>query len=196
MHMKNLYKTNHTRFLMFLIGVCSILLGGIQISLAQSITVDGNPSDWYVGSAVRSIPTYKHIQDPFGNGVIDNQFTSGSKDITPALNQRWANGQTKAKNDIANAAVVLDGTTLYFAGDRTSTNGTAQIGFWFFKNGTGPIEDYPGAGQGYFSPERAVGDLLILSDFTGGGRYAAVTVYQWTANNTLQVVPVNVNGCN
>ncbi|MCE4566929.1 SprB repeat-containing protein, partial [Maribellus sp. CM-23] len=86
-------------------------------------------------------------------------------------------GQTKGKNDIANGAAVLIGTKLYFAGDRLENEGDAQIGFWFFINGTGP--DPLDGKKGTFSPPHAVGDILILSDFTGGGKHATVTVLEW-----------------
>ncbi|MBF2710045.1 hypothetical protein, partial [Flavobacterium soyangense] len=143
--------------------------------LSAQITVDGNPTEWGT-SAVTSLPIYTYQADPFGNGVVDNQFTNGSKDFMLAADLTWAIGQTKAKNDIANGAAALIGTDLYFAGDRTSNNGDAQIGFWFYLNGTSP------APNGHFAPPHAVGDLLILADFTGGGRNALVTVYKWVGS--------------
>ena len=140
--------------------------------LSAQVTVDGNPIEWGT-AAVTGQPIYSYQSDPFGNGVVDNQFTKGSKDFMLAADQRWVIGQTKAKNDIANGAAVLIGTNLYFAGDRTSNNGDAQIGFWFYLNGTGP------APEGNFAPPHVVGDLLILANFTNGGRNALVTVYKW-----------------
>ncbi|MBB1284372.1 hypothetical protein HRH25_08315, partial [Flavisolibacter sp. BT320] len=143
-------------------------------STAQ-INIDGDPSDWCNTLATQPIKAY--VPDPRGNGVLDNQFTQGSKDFMPAGELRWEIGQTKAKNDIANAAATLIGCTLYFAGDRTSNNGDAQIGFWFYLNGTGPVTQPDGTKN--FAPEHSIGDLLILADFTGGGRNATVTVYRW-----------------
>src|SRR5262249_19152524 len=64
-----------------------------------------------------------------------------------------------------------------------------QIGFWFYLNGTAPHVRADGTQD--FAPEHVVGDLLILADFTGGGRNAAVTVLQWVA--TGGNVP-NTNG--
>jgi hypothetical protein len=164
----------------------SLLRFGILIPLifmgvtswSQVITVDGNTSDW---NGASSLPTFTHIVDPYGS-TIDNQFTQGSKDYNLASSLNWNYGQTKNKNDIANAAAVLvksgTKTTLYFAGDRAVTNGDAQIGFWFFLNGTGPR----GTTSGDFYPPHVVGDLLILTDFVGGGRNGVVKVYRWVGS--------------
>ena len=154
---------------------------------AQTIVIDGMTNEWSGNSNV------VHFQDPFGNGVVDGQFTEGSKDFLFANEQVWAFGQTKAKNDIANGAAGLVNTVSYynasnnlvtltggnylvFAGDRTSNNGDAQIGFWFYQNGTGPVEIN---GNKIFDPEHSRGDILVLADFTGGGRTATVNVYRW-----------------
>jgi hypothetical protein len=156
------------------------------LSAQQVIIIDGNTSDWSGNLSI------KHVQDPFGNGVVDNQFTQGSKDFLLAADLAWAIGQTKAKNDIANGGFglanqvkfvdsdnvtkTLDGSFLVFAGDRTSNNGDAQIGFWFYLNSTAPVEVN---GNRYFAPAHTRGDLLVLADFTGGGRLGTVKVYRW-----------------
>ena len=151
--------------------------------------IDGNPSEWRVTN-INSIPIHSFIHDAFGTGVVDSEFTNGSKDFFFGADLRWDVSQTKPKNDIANAAAVLtpDGK-LFFAGDRTSNNGDAQIGFWFYLNGTAPHVRADGTKD--FAPEHAIGDLLILADFTGGGRNAKVTVLTWV--ETGGDVP-NTNG--
>ena len=171
---------------------------------AQVITVDGLTSDW------SNNPSVKHVQDPFGNGVVDNQFTEGSKDFLPAIDLSWVIGQTKAKNDIANGGFgianqvkyvdinnitqTLNGSYLVFAGDRTSNNGDAQIGFWFYLNSTAPVTV---SGNRYFAPPHVRGDLLVLADFTGGGRIGTVKVYRWIGGGIPtpgSVVVDNTNG--
>ncbi|WP_242132993.1 hypothetical protein, partial [Aestuariivivens marinum] len=87
-------------------------------------------------------------------------------------------------------------TYLFFAGDRESNNGTGYIGFWFLLNGSAAVDagkdkyfspdhytnfgeedpDNPGT---FFDAETSIGDLLVLADFTGGGRNAAITVLKW-----------------
>ncbi len=169
---------------------------------AGKITIDGNPYDWSLAN-LSTFPVHSYQLDKFGNGVVDSQFTEGSKDFFEAEDLRWSVSQTKAKNDIANGAAVLtnsyidiDGNThtgsfLTFAGDRTSNNGDAQIGFWFYLGGTGPHTRADGTRD--FAPNHTVGDLLILADFTGGGRLATVTVYRWVGDGTGDVPNTNGN---
>ena len=67
------------------------------------IRVDGNPCDWRSGNIAASHPlVFSYVQDPFGN-TSDTSFTEGSKDFMLAADLTWTFGQTKAKNDIANA---------------------------------------------------------------------------------------------
>ncbi len=42
----------------------------------------------------------------------------------------------------------------------------------------------PGEKFGYFDPPRVIGDILILSDFSGGGKYAEVSVHHVVGFNT------------
>jgi hypothetical protein len=173
---------------------------------AQTIVIDGQTNEWSGNTNVI------HFQDAFGNGQIDSQFTEGSKDFFFADDLRWSISQTKAKNDIANGAAGLVsqvqyhdnltgqmvtmpvGNYLVFAGDRTSNNGDAQIGFWFYLNGTGPVTEN---GVRKFAPEHTRGDILVLADFTGGGANATVMVYRWIGGEPVTpgstVVP-NTNG--
>jgi hypothetical protein len=151
-------------------------------------TIDGNPQEWTQAN-INTIPIHSFIHDAFGNGVVDSQFTEGSKDFLFGADLRWTVSQTKAKNDIANAAALITDGKLFFAGDRTSNNGDAQIAFWFYLNGTAPHVRTDGVQD--FAPEHAIGDLLILADFTGGGRSANVTVLKWV--ETGGNVP-NTNG--
>jgi len=172
---------------MFLLVLLAAL--GSTNLFAQTITIDGNPSDWN-STNFNSFLIKKYQLDAFGNGVVDNQFTEGSKDFFQANQLVWSISQTKAKNDIANAAAILVGNTLYFAGDRTSNNGDAQIGFWLYLNGTAPVTVN---GRNIFAPNHVDGDVLVLADFTGGGRNAVVTIYQWDASGNGNVPNTNGN---
>ena len=130
-------------------------------TFSGTIRVDGNPCDWRSGNIALVNPlVFSYRADPFGN-TQDTSFTEGSKDFMFAADLRWTFGQTKAKNDIANAAVAIVGDTLYFAGDRTSNNGDAQIGFWFYLGGTAPVVQADGTQN--FAPEHQVGDILLLA---------------------------------
>ncbi|HET6767926.1 MAG TPA: hypothetical protein VFH08_11025 [Chitinophagaceae bacterium] len=153
----------------------------VQNSSAQ-VNVDGNSTEWCALGG--------HLQDVYDAGN-DDGFTLGSKDFHFAADWRWTLGQVKGKNDIANGAAVIvnaidtngvayigsGGPYLAFAGDRLETEGDAQIGFWFFQNCTSPVTQPDGTKN--FAPAKTIGDLLVLADFTGGGRNADVTVLEW-----------------
>ena len=163
-----------TYFLVFLFLGIGGIYGQCLPTVGAEICIDGDPSDWDVlHNTSPTAPTYSHTPDPFGGGVLDDQFTQGSKDFFEASSLNWTEGQTKAKNDIANAAAFIEDGYLKFAGDKTSNNGDSQIGFWFYLNNTSPQPD------GSFAPEHAVGDLLVLINFTGGGSTPNLLVYQW-----------------
>ncbi len=65
---------------------------------------------------------------------------------------------------------------LYFGSDRIDNSGDAQEGFWFFQNAISLKTD------GTFSGVHAVGDLLILSDFSNGGGTSTINIYKWVAS--------------
>ena len=124
------------KIMIVLIFLASFLLPTNVLAQCEEgqITIDGNPCDWDNTSI---IPIRAYVLDAYGTGP-DNQFTLGSKDDDLASALRWNLGSTKSKGDIANAAAVLIDNKIYFAGDRTSNLGAAQIGFWFYLGGTGP----------------------------------------------------------
>jgi hypothetical protein len=195
---KSKRSTNWPGVLMLVLVMLASAFSPIGLTAQVIPTIDGNPIEWN-----RALPTdnfnlfavKKYAPDAFGNGVVDNQFTEGSKDFFFANELVWSISQTKAKNDIANGAAIIHNNILYFAGDRTSNNGDAQIGFWLYLNGTAPTTI---SGNNIFSPPHVDGDVLVLADFTGGGRNANVLIYQWYSGaNPLppgtSIVP-NTNG--
>lgn len=170
------------RYLMLLIAVIMLIsFPGIS----QTITIDGNPSDWPAVLTNQPIATF--VKDKPQNN--DNQFTSGTKDYDLASGMLWSYSPVGDKVNLVNGgAAIIDGW-LYFFGDRTSSLGSAQIGFWVFQNGTSPNETNFG-----FSPEKTPGDLLILSEFTNGGGVATIKAYRWLGSgsgvNRLQEIPL------
>ena len=164
--------------------------------LAQVPSIDGSPAEWpgILNNANNTIKGFKH--DPFNVNGIDDQWTGGSQDndASPSANWHWVLGNSNDKGDIGNAGAVLLGTILYFFGDRSSFNGDAQIGFWFFKDNVQPT----GAGDrsSPFSGEHTNGDLLIISNFTNGGGTGAPTIYEWknkTSNSAGGLVQIPLN---
>ena len=198
-----------------------------MVSFAQSVPVpciDGESADWGDGGYMSGQVTYELNHDVI-TGNNDDIFTGG-KDFkdwgapspTPDYSN-WTFSPMQAKSNIMNASAAIvtrltsgDGcggygtppndvtydpnhTYLFFAGDRESNSGVGYIGFWFCLNGTEPVE----VGKDkYFSPEHAVGDVLILANFENGGRVADVTVLKWvgpgngTEGSNLSLVPLDL----
>ena len=153
-------------------------------SFSQTISVDGNPSDWPAVLQNQPIATFEKDLPQSD----DNQFTEGTKDFHNTNNMVWSLSPVGDKVNLVNAgAAIIDGW-LYFFGDRTSSNGSAQIGFWVFQNGTAPTPEFG------FTPPKTVGDLLILSEFTNGGGVATIKVFRWVgpggSESSLVEVPL------
>jgi hypothetical protein len=112
------------------------------------------------------------LSDP--RATDTSYFTGGgSKDVNDINRWQWSPGDVSPdKDDITNAYAASyksDGNRiLYFGADRFDTSGDAQIGFWFSNNPIGMNPD------GTFSGVHAVNDLLVLSDFTQGGKIGTV----------------------
>jgi uncharacterized repeat protein (TIGR01451 family) len=136
------------------------------------------------------------------DGVLGNEqsfFTGGgSKDISPIV--AWRYGTTSDvvpdKDDLEHAFAAAyvnpaDGHTIfYFGADRFDAgDGSAELGFWFFRDhvALGPLT----AGQttGGFTGEHRVGDILIHIDFLNGGALESVSVLRWVGGGKpLEVV--------
>ncbi len=147
-------------------------------SYSQTITIDGNPSDWPAALNAAAIPVKEFVRD--ANNTNDNQFTGGASDGDLITGWQWVLGNTNDKGDISNAGAVLIGTKIYFFGDRTAINGDAQIGFWFFLGGVAPSGT--GLSNSPFSGTHVVGDILVLSHFTNGGGVVQLEIYEWNGS--------------
>lgn len=123
-------------------------------------------------------------------------FRNGSKDIDDISAWRYDLGSSPPKDDMLHAyatAYSVDSPTItvsgasdgdlvvYFGADRVSFNGTASLGFWFFKN---PVERddtrkrfiNPVTGQ---LATHANGDTLVAFEYTNGGAITTVKVFEW-----------------
>ena len=63
---------------------------------------------------------------------------------------------------------------IYFGADRTSNDGDAFMGFWFFQANVTPL-----AGGTFGPGVHQDGDILIITDFSGGGSTVSLAVYEW-----------------
>ena len=136
-----------------------------------------------------------------GWGNLDNStYTQGSKDIdnvgswvcTPANN---VTDKGDIVNGYATAYTNAGGDQfLYFALERSSNNGDANVGFWFLQDGTVGCDASNGTTN--FSGAHQDGDIFIVSAFTKGGDVSTITAYRWNggANGSLGGTPVAGGG--
>jgi hypothetical protein len=148
-------------------------------------TGTGLPDDW---DRINPGPNSHAAVSSF---VVDPPSTTiftggGSKDVQDISQWQYTSGSVPDKDEIndAYAAAYTDATTgdvlLYFGADRYDNSGDSQIGFWFFQN---PITLKTGnAGSGTFNGVHAIGDILILSDFTTGGTISTIRIFEWVGS--------------
>ncbi|MDC7699518.1 hypothetical protein [Vogesella indigofera] len=150
-----------------------------------------------------SSPTF--VVDFFPATSNDNSlFATGSKDtlnITPGWQCKKTNN-VNDKTDINNAYAVAyinpnNHLIVYFALDVASNDGTKDVGFWFLKD---PDVSCPaGGGSTPFVGNHTDGDVLIVSEFTNGGRVSEIKAYRWNggANGSLGTTAIASGGeCN
>jgi hypothetical protein len=152
----------------------NVLLGGGGLSLVNTGLITDAPSD-----------------------ADDNFQGGGSKDLNDVSSWGWATNSVPNKDDLLHAFAAIyrmpsdNHIHIYFGADRYSNGGDAQIGFWFFVNKISKNQD------GTFSGTHAIGDILVLSDFTQGGSVPSFTVYEWVGsggdNGALQTLITGVD---
>ena len=102
-------------------------------------------------------------------------FATSNKDIDDVSTwQCGVQNNPLNKDDILNAYAALFRNTanghviLYAGAERDSNNGDSFAGFWLFKGAVGCNSGAAGTST-HFTGAHQVGDLLVLSNFTGGG---------------------------
>jgi hypothetical protein len=136
--------------------------------------------------------TDQPIADP---GDVSIFTGGGSKDVEDVSKWLWTDGSVPDKDNITNAYAVAytdanEDLVAYFGADRFSTEGDAQIGFWFFKNKISLVNPTRPSGSGSFDGVHAVGDILVLSDFTQGGTDFTIQILEWAQTGTKGGKPV------
>src|SRR5262245_27550282 len=138
-------------------------------------------------------------------GSFDTQdnttYTQGSKDIDnvsawvcTGANNVTHNGDIMNSYATAFTDPVSGDQKLYFALERSSNAGDANVGFWFLQDATADCDATNGTVN--FTGNHQDGDIFIVSAFTKGGDVSTVTTYRWTggASGTLNPVPGGVGG--
>jgi len=145
----------------------------------------------------------------FDHDLVDSQnddtFKGSTGDDQAISDWRWVTAKaSQAKNDIADAFAAAytakNGHTIaYFGLDKWEADGDNFVGFWFFKNAVAPSGDGSTAAGDPFSGSHAVGDILVLADYTNGGAVSTFNVYKWVGTggnigpaHTLQTVASGV----
>ena len=170
------------------LGVTSVPAHALPSGTSAEFELDGNavtdattppPDDWQnVLAGTGHDFSHNFVTDtPAGDGTY---FTGGgSKDIHDISDWAYNNLGAQDKDEITHAysAAYINGGNghldLYFGMDRYANSGDSTAGFWFFQNKIGLD------GSGGFTGSHAVGDLLIVSDFTNGGAISGIKAYKW-----------------
>ena len=114
-------------------------------------------------------------------------FATGSKDTLPIADwQCNFDNNVNSKIDVMNAYAasytdpVSGDEFLYFALERNTNTGTADVGFWFLQ---APVACASLGGAADFVGAHTDGDLLVVSEFTGGGTVSTINVYRWNGDD-------------
>ena len=193
------------------VGASALLLTALGVMSAHAISteglfeLDGNvadpsgsalPDDW---ASFYVVPSQAHTTQT--SGIVADITPSvfrGSKDTQDISTWSYALGSSPPKDDLLHAyaaaytATTAVGSTsvgdllVYFGANRATFNGTASLGFWFFKN---PIA-LDNANGRFINPNtnapatHANGDVLVAFEYTNGGAVSGVRLFTWTGVGT------------
>jgi hypothetical protein len=126
----------------------------------------------------------------------NSTYATGSKDTLPISGwQCNQDNNVNSKIDVMNAYVVsytnaAGDQIQYFALERNTNTGTADVGFWFLQ-GTAGCESLGTTVT--WTGEHLDGDVLVVSEFTNGGRVSTINVYRWDRPGNPVGVPGSLN---
>jgi hypothetical protein len=158
-----------------------------------------NPPPSPAGSLPSGFGEPTFVRDFVPGGKSDTtSFATGSKDTlnpTPGWQCKKINN-FGGKFDMINAYAVPytapnGDIIVYFAMERDKNEGSANVGFWFFQDGTVGCEE-TGGGATAFTGNHVDGDLFIVSEFTGGGSVSTIKVYRWSGGAAGSLNPTAV----
>src|SRR5262245_1898992 len=124
----------------------------------------------------------------------DSTFTTNSKDILD-ISAQWrcvhANNVTD-KGDLVNTYAVAyvnaaNQLILYFGAEKNDASGTNNLGVWFLQDPAVDCSSTQGGNGTAFTGSHVTGDVLVVSEFSGGGTTATITAYVWDPTNPAAV---------
>src|SRR5262245_42854392 len=159
-----------------------------QFELDGNALVNSPPADDWANTVPTKTASSEALTSAFiadGSGNVTIFTTGGSKDINDLNQWQWKDqlGGLPDKDNITNAYAAAytaanGDLIIYFGADRFTTEGDAQLGFWFFKQRVQTLNGIfvNGAGQ----PATHVnGDILVLANMSNGGTVFTAQVFQW-----------------
>jgi hypothetical protein len=168
-------------------------------------TVDWDAIFSAAGAAIDPLPTDFHSaafkKDFLNSGATfitsdTSTYATGSKDTLPIADwQCNFDNNVNSKIDVMNAYTVAyenaaGDEIVYFALERNTNTGDANVGFWFLQSAVG-CETAGGAVD--FTGGHVDGDVLVVSEFSNGGDVSTINVYRWDgddATGSLNTTPI------
>ena len=127
-------------------------------------------------------------------------YATGSKDTLPISGwQCNFDNNVNSKIDVMNAYSVSytvpsgpdeGDEIMYFALERNTNTGDANVGFWFLQSAVGCTST---GGAVDFTGGHTDGDVLVVSAFSNGGTVSTINVYRWDgddATGSLNTTPI------
>jgi hypothetical protein len=123
-------------------------------------------------------------------------FARGNKNGDPISSWEFKAGSVPPKDDLSNVMAFLrdDGTgslELYLALERYAENGDSHVDFEINQDPIGLAIDAPGVscpGDGHFTGQRRLNDLLVAVDFERGGDIGLVRIYRYLDATDLELL--------
>src|SRR5205809_198132 len=139
-------------------------------------------------------------------GAVDHTvFTSGgTKNNQQPTDWHWGTQSVPAKDDLSNVyafgTVDTNGHLIIYAGlERLAPNGDSHIDIEFNRQMISLDEDPPCANEPCgFLGSKTAGDILVAMDFTKGGDFGTLRVFQWDGSQYVIVAGGSMTGagCN
>src|SRR6266545_1026980 len=192
-------------FVLFMIGGQAFAVHDLGLFELDRNAVDDSgvslPDDWatlYGGGG--SADDFTGILPDIGADGGTQFQGGGSKDDLNITQWLWKKGEPLDKDDITNAYAAAYVNTrdtgennvgdriIYYGLDRFSSNGSAQVGFWFLQDPDFGLTNIQSGGGFKFSGVHQNNDVLVQSNFSQGGVIDRITVYKWQAGALVQVL--------